>query len=232
LGNGQQTILFENFENSFSWSITNSGNNSNHWEWGQQAGNGNTYTGSHSLYVADNIGVFNYNNSIGVPETTIIYKQIYFPGIYSTITMEWDFTGNGDGLYDLAQFVYKKTNPTVLSGWYISTPLQNVPGWAHVSFTFASSSFFSNYVYVGFLFTCNNNGVYTPSFAVDNLKITAVPVAPLSIDTTQAPTQQQHFVRDNPIEAIYNLNGQAVSDTSEGCFIVRRKYSTEKIIKQ
>jgi hypothetical protein len=231
LVNAQQTIFFESFENSFTWNIINSGNNANHWEWGQQAGNGYSFPGSHSMYIANNIGVYSYDNSIGVPETTVVYTTVNTLGKTAPITIGWDYKGAGDGVNDVMKLVFTRNNSWPLNLWGASTSLQSYPGFYHTDITFPANGYLNNCIfYIGFMFVCDNNAVTPPSFAFDNLQV-SIQQSPLSLDTTQAPTQQQHFVRDNPIEAIYNLNGQQVTDTTKGIFIIQRKYSKNKIIK-
>jgi hypothetical protein len=203
----------------------------NTWQWGTQAGNGYFQGGSHSIYIADTNGIYNYCNAV-TSDTTIIYTQINTIGKTAAITISWDYKGAGDIVNDCMKLVFKKGNPNTSSGWGSSTELQHWPDFYNASITFPANGYFNNSIfYIGFMFVCNSNTVTLPSFAFDNLLI-SIQASPLSIDTTQVPPQQQHYTRDNPIEAIYNLNGQAVNDTSNGFFIVKRKYSTEKIIKQ
>jgi hypothetical protein len=230
---GQQNIYFNNFENGFNWNVVNSGNNNNHWVCGTQAGN-STYNfgGTHAIYIVDTSGNYNYVNSNGTPETTLVFTQINSLGLFGDTYLDFDIHGKGDNNYDWCRFVYRKNNPTVLTGWYESTNLRSSIGWQHLSFYVPPSiTYFQNsLIYIGFMFSCNNDSTFPPSWAIDNVRIWTT-FAPLSIDTTQHPVQNYVIKRDNPIEAIYNLNGQVVSDTTNGFFIVRRKYSTEKIIK-
>jgi hypothetical protein len=229
---GQQTIYFEDFESGFSWNVIYSGNNANHWEWGTQAGNGYSSPGTHSMFIANNIGVFTYDNSIGVPETTAIYTTVNTLGKTAAITIGFDYLGCGDGVNDVMKLIFTRNNSYPLNNWGASTTLQHYPGFYHTDITFPANGYFSNCIfYIGFMFVCNNNTIISPSFAFDNLRISINP-SPLSIDTNiQQQIHETSVKRDNPIQAIYNYLGQQVTDTTHGVFIVMRKYSTEKLIK-
>lgn len=195
LGLAQTTLYSENFEGTHAWTLNvatgiNGAHNNFFTVSSNEGGvvppgcsvtnNGNKTLHVTSVYSPNGGAKYDAGGLCGIlycPQTNMRAESPSFSTIgYATISLSFDFIGNGDGLQDNASLWYNAG-----SGWNVlASSLKSIlcgngnGQWTNMSLVLPAAAENNPNVKIGFNWTNNDDGVGTdPSFAVNNIVVSS-----------------------------------------------------------
>ncbi len=230
--NGQALVASFDFESGWQgWQTCYSSPHTNQWQHGTLAGNGNTLSGSNSLFVTQDGTSFNYGNSNN--EKIVVWTTLNATGYTNGFTMSFDFRGYGEDDIDALWVCICFANPSIVTNWMqTSSGLDLTPNWANITWVIPSPTYMNNNpsIKIGFMFRSNNTNC-GQGFAIDNFMLVANQ-SPLSLDTTNTLSIPQQTEIDNPVLKCIDITGREITEPHGLYFIVRKYGKPLKVFKQ